>query len=54
MKQFTLPLLSDVQRPIAKLEKFFRIRAMVDTGAVLPVWVSHEEDVKAIGGISVA
>ncbi len=43
MRQFTLRLLSDVQRPTVKLNDFFRIRGLIDTGAVLPVWVSNEE-----------
>ena len=54
MKQFTLSLLDNAQRPIAKLENFFRIRALLDTGAVIPVWVRDETDLKAIGGVPIA
>ena len=54
MRQFTLRLLSDVQRPTVKLNDFFRIRGLIDTGAVLPVWVSNEELLRKIGGIPVA
>lgn len=54
MKQFTLPLIKKAQRPTARLENFFRLRAMLDTGAVLPVWVEDEELLKNIGGVPIA
>ena len=54
MKQFTLPLHDDVQRPTAKLQNFFHLRAMIDTGSVLPVWVEDEEFLKEIGEVSFA
>lgn len=54
MKQFTLPLRDDVQRPTAKLENFFHLHALIDTGALLPVWVRDEVELKAIGGVLVA
>ena len=46
MKQFTLPLIKKAQRPTVRLERFFRLRAMLDTGAVLPVWIESEELLK--------
>lgn len=54
MKQFTLPLIKDKQRPTVRLSNFFQINAMLDTGAVLPVWVEEEEALKKIGGVPVA
>ena len=54
MKQFTLPLLSDAQRPIARIESGVRIRVMIDTGAVLPIWVTQERTLKELGGVAVA
>ena len=38
MKQITLPLMTDDDpRPIVRIENFFGVKAMLDTGAVLPV-----------------
>ena len=54
MKQFTLPLIKKAQRPTARLENFFRFRAMLDTGAVFPVWIENEDLLKGIGGVPVA
>ncbi len=54
MRQFSLPLMNNAQRPIARLESFFRLRAMLDTGAVLPVWTEDEDLLRRIGGIPVA
>jgi len=52
MKQFTLPLIEDNSRPIIKIENFFNIYAMLDTGAVIPVWIKNENflEVKDSGG----
>ena len=54
MKQFTLPLDKERQRPTLYLESFFRLSAMLDTGAVLPVWVEDEELLQSIGAIQSA
>ena len=54
MKQFTLPLIQKAQRPTARLENFFHIRAMLDTGSLFPVWVEAEEILKSIGGLPIA
>ena len=54
MKQFTLPLERERQRPTLYLEDFFRLSAMLDTGAVLPLWVEDEDLLKSIGGIPIA
>ena len=54
MKQFTLHTKEFVQRPIIILDNFFFLDAMLDTGAVLPVWVEDEELLKAMGGVPIA
>jgi len=54
MKQFVLPLIRGAQRPTAILKNFHRLIAMLDTGAVLPVWVEAEETLKAMGGVPIA
>ena len=54
MKQITLPLTKKSQRPVVILEEFFHLNAMLDTGAVLPVWVKNEDFLVKIGGIPVA
>ncbi len=54
MRQFTLPLMKNAQRPTARLEGFFGLRAMLDTGAVLPVWVEDETKLNELGGIPIA
>ena len=55
MKQFTLDLStkSDDPRPIVYIENFFRIKAMLDTGAALPVLTHDEDFLKAIGGVKI-
>ena len=54
MKQFTLHLREDVQRPTAILTELSHLHAMLDTGAVLPVWVSNEERLRSMGGVPFA
>ncbi|MBR3624661.1 MAG: retropepsin-like domain-containing protein [Selenomonadaceae bacterium] len=54
MKQFTLTLRKDIGRPTVILDNFFYLDALLDTGAVLPVWVRDEADLKAIGGVPIA
>ena len=36
----TIKLYSEYQRPVVKLEQFHNLKAMIDTGAVYPVWMS--------------
>lgn len=43
MKQITLPLDKNLQRPIAFLKNWHRIYAMIDTGALFPIWVAKED-----------
>ena len=53
MKQITLPLTMIDPRPVVKLEEDFELYAMLDTGAVIPVWVDEEKYLQAIGGVKV-
>ena len=50
MKQFTLELSKEAQRPIVILGKPFRLDAMLDTGATFPVWTADEDMIKGVGG----
>ncbi len=54
MKQFVLPLAQNTQRPIIRIENFFNIYSMLDTGALIPVWVGNEDILKDIGGKIIA
>lgn len=46
MKQFSLKLLNITQRPVAHLKDFYGFDAMLDTGALFPVWVEDEDILK--------
>ena len=46
MKQFTLPLKKNTQRPVVVLNEFYDLEVMLDTGALFPVWVEDEELLK--------
>ncbi len=48
MQQFILDLKDD-QRPIIKLEKWKNMNALLDTGAVFPVWLAKEELLVKLG-----
>ena len=50
MKQFTLELNEDLQRPIIMLKKPVSLDAMLDTGALFPIWVGSEVHLREIGG----
>ena len=54
MKQFTLPMRENAQRPIVILADYFQLDTMLDTGAVLPVWVEEEANLKAMGAVPIA
>lgn len=53
MKQFSLALKKNAQRPIVFLEQLSSMEAMLDTGALFPIWFSCEDSLKAIGGVPV-
>ena len=50
MKQFTLYLNRNAQRPIVILKKPLPLNAMLDTGSLFPVWVGTEKELRSIGG----
>lgn len=43
MKQITLQLNERMQRPVVFLENWHRVDAMLDTGALFPIWVRNEK-----------
>ena len=50
MKQFTLDLARDSQRPIIKLKDWNNFRALLDTGASIPLWTTSESVLKNLDG----
>lgn len=52
VQSFNLGLDTAFQRPVVQLEK--NILAMLDTGALFPVWVASEENLKALGGVKIS
>ena len=53
MKQITLELLANRKRPIVKMNSVLKFNALLDTGAVVPVWTHDENFLKAIGGVKI-
>lgn len=51
MKQFTLNLSKDMQRPIVILKNWNNFRALLDTGAYLPIWTDDEKLLADLGGV---
>ncbi len=49
MKQFTLDLNENVQRPVARLTNWHQFDVMLDTGALFPVWVDEEKALEKLG-----
>ena len=49
MKQITLPLVSDMQRPVAYIKNWHRLYAMLDTGSLFPIWVADEKSLVHLG-----
>ena len=54
MKQFTLSLKKNTQRPVAILNDFYDLEVMIDTGALFPVWVEDETLLQELGGEVIA
>ena len=52
--QFTLPLRTLPRRPVVPLKDFFGIHAMLDTGALIPVWTDREQLLQACGAKLIA
>ena len=53
MRQMTLELDSAYQRPVVTLDSFYGLDAMIDTGAVYPVWMNGEESLRKLGAAEV-
>jgi hypothetical protein len=51
MRQMTLELDQTYQRPVVTLDNFFGLDAMIDTGAVYPVWMNGEESLCKLGAV---
>lgn len=49
MKQFTVSLDESLQRPVMRLADWYGFDAMLDTGAIFPIWIDSEELLKATG-----
>lgn len=52
MKQFTLTLDKNYQRPIIELKEWNNFEALLDTGALFPIWTGSEKALKKVGGES--
>ena len=50
MKQFTLRLCEKYANPVLVLEDFYKLLALADTGASIPVIMFPEEIVISLGG----
>ena len=49
MKQFTLDLNENIQRPVSRLADWHQFAVMLDTGALFPVWVDEEKALIKLG-----
>ena len=49
MRQFTLELQERTQRPVVYLANFYGFDAMLDTGALFPIWIENEIGLKKLG-----
>ena len=54
MKQFTLSLKKNTQRPVDILNDFYDLEVMLDMGALFPVWVEDEGILQELGGEVIA
>lgn len=50
MKQFTLQLDKNYQRPIIELKTWHNFEALLDTGAFFPIWTADENILVKLGG----
>ncbi|MDE6968966.1 MAG: retropepsin-like domain-containing protein [Eubacterium sp.] len=50
MKQFILSLSKNSLRPVVKLENWNNFRALLDTGALFPIWTAEERIINDLGG----
>lgn len=54
MKQFTVLMKKGTQRPVLRLKEFYDYNAMLDTGALFPVWVVEENILSELGAVVVS
>ena len=47
--QLTLKLDENARRPVVKLDWFYGCRALLDTGALFPVWTGSEKILDKLG-----
>lgn len=47
--QITLNLDSEARRPVVQISWFHGCRAMLDTGALFPIWVASDELLMGLG-----
>ncbi len=50
MKQFTLNLNKQYQRPVVELKTWHHFEALLDTGAFFPIWTDEESILNMLGG----
>lgn len=50
MRQFTLGLNKANQKPIIELKTWYNFDALLDTGALFPVWTAAEDLITHVGG----
>ena len=50
MKQFSMELNGAFQRPVIFMKDWYGLSAMIDTGALFPVWVTAEKVLLELGG----
>ena len=50
MKQFSLLLDENMQRPVICLEDWYHLNAMIDTGSLFPIWIASERTLEGVGG----
>lgn len=50
MRQFTLGLNKANQKPIVELKTWYNFDALLDTGALFPVWTAAESLITKVGG----
>ena len=49
MKQFTLLLSENTQRPVVTLKAWHKFSVMLDTGALFPIWVGNSSILEKMG-----
>ena len=50
MREFVMSLVDDSLRPIVKLHNWKGFHALLDTGAIFPIWTADESMLDSLGG----